>query len=117
MTNCVTTVRHRLGREQAIHHSCTGLNHRPQLVPVHQPPGTTQQIATLQRRLDAAFDRVRQHQGNEFAYGYDEILAREAQYSRLMPAILGAAAKPLAERPPGLIATFSLVYWLGIPFR
>jgi hypothetical protein len=67
------------------------------------PAGTAGQIARLHVRTQAAFARMRQHQNNEFANGYDEILARSAEYGRLQPTILAAAAKPLAQRPPGLV--------------
>lgn len=67
------------------------------------PPGTVEQIARLDARLEAAFAQVRQHQDNEFAYGYDEILARNAEYGRLLPVIMGAVAKPLSTRPKGLV--------------
>ena len=66
------------------------------------PPGTVELIARLQARLQAVFAHVREHQDNEFAYGYDEILERNAEYGRLMPAILSAVAKPLPMRPKGL---------------
>jgi signal transduction histidine kinase len=67
------------------------------------PPGTIGQIAWLHARSQAAFAQLRQHQDNEFANGYDEILARNADYSRLLPAILDAAARPLARRPASLV--------------
>jgi signal transduction histidine kinase len=67
------------------------------------PPGTVELIKRLQARMETAFVHVREHQDNEFAYGYDEILARSAEYGRLMPAILSAVAKPLSTRPKGLV--------------
>ena len=69
------------------------------------PAGAVHQITVLHARTQAAFARIREHQNNEFANGYDEILARNAEYGRLLPAILAAAAKPLAQRPPGLVQT------------
>ena len=67
------------------------------------PPGTVELIMRLQARLEAVFAHVHEHQDNEFAYGYDEILARNAEYGRLMPVILSAVAKPLSTRPKGLV--------------
>ena len=67
------------------------------------PPGTVDQIIRRQARLEAMFARVREHQGNDFASGYDEILALNTQYGRLMPTILAAVSRPRAQRPPGLV--------------
>jgi signal transduction histidine kinase len=67
------------------------------------PPGTVEQIARLHARSQRAFAQMRQHQNNEFANGYDDILQRNADYGRLLPVILDAAAKPLASRPTGLV--------------
>lgn len=67
------------------------------------PPGTVEQIARLHARSQAAFARIRLHQNNAFANGYDEILRHDADYGRLLPVILDAAARPLADRPKGLV--------------
>ena len=66
------------------------------------PPGTVEQIARLHARSQAAFAHMGQHRDNAFANGYDEILGRNADYDRLLPAIMDAAARPLAKRPAGV---------------
>ncbi len=67
------------------------------------PPGTVNQIAQLHARSQEAFAHMRQHQTNQFASGYDEILEHNADYDRLVPIILDATTKRLAERPKGLV--------------
>ena len=67
------------------------------------PPGTVEQIAQLHTRAQAAFAQMRRHRDNQFAGGYQEILKYNAGYDRLLPIILDAAAKPLTERPGGLV--------------
>ena len=67
------------------------------------PPGTVEQIARLHARSQDAFAHMRRHQDNQFADGYEEILKHNADYDRLLPVILEAAAKPLAGRPGGLV--------------
>ena len=60
------------------------------------PPGTVDQIIRRQVRMEEMFARVREHQGNDFADGYDEILRLNTEYSKLLPTILAAVSKPLA---------------------
>jgi signal transduction histidine kinase len=67
------------------------------------PPGTVEQIVRRQARMEDAFAQVRRHQDNQFAYGYDEILARNTEYARLIPTILNAVSRPLSKRPGGLV--------------
>ncbi|HUE65451.1 MAG TPA: ATP-binding protein [Rhizomicrobium sp.] len=67
------------------------------------PPGTVDQIVRLHARSQDAFAQIRQHQANQFANGYDEILKHNADYDRLLPAILDAATKIRADRPKGLV--------------
>ena len=67
------------------------------------PPGTVDQIIRRQARMEEMFARVREHQGNGFADGYDEILRLNTEYSGLLPTILAAVSKPRAQRPPGLV--------------
>lgn len=50
-----------------------------------------------------AFARMRSRQGNQPDNGYDEIMTRNAEFNRLTPAILAAAALPRDRRPPGFV--------------
>jgi signal transduction histidine kinase len=50
-----------------------------------------------------AFARMRGRHGNQPNSGYDEIFARNAEFNRLTPAILAAAALPREKRPPGFV--------------
>ncbi len=67
------------------------------------PPGTVDQIIRRQARMEEMFARAREHQGDDFTDGYDEILKLNTEYSKLLPTILAAVSKPRAERPQSLV--------------
>jgi signal transduction histidine kinase len=64
---------------------------------------TLKMIGQLHARSLETFAHMRSHHGHSLTDGYEEILQSSADYHRMLPRILAAAALPRDARPPGLI--------------
>jgi len=60
-------------------------------------------LASITKRHNAALAALT-HLRNNHDGGYDDILAASAQFNRLMPSIMAAAALPREQRQPGLVS-------------
>ena len=66
-------------------------------------PETLAAISSLHVRTLQAMDNLRQRSKKGQPGNYDEILARSAEFDRLMPRIMEAASAPREARRPGLV--------------
>jgi len=66
-------------------------------------PATLKMIGQLHARSLAAFATMRSHHTHQLTDGYDEILQSSAEYHRMLPRILAAAALAREARPLGLV--------------